>query len=219
VQDGDSAFGERCEFGTGNPYRLDWSPDRLFREGEVRFVAFALRFGTGMPLNPTDWYVVMQFKQLGSLGTPILGLSPFGGGLVWVLSASNGATEAAGTTIGTLSGVTLNTWIPMLMEFKFSPDNTVGYVRCLADSRDGNGVRQMIPKTYCWTQKISDGSPGVIAPVGTVVPTHIRWGHYRNSTNSGTADIYFDALACATTQAAAANAAFDATDAAAFATA
>jgi hypothetical protein len=55
--------------------------------------------------------------------------------------------------------------------------------------------------------------------VGTVVPTHIRWGHYRNSTNSGTADIYFDALACATTQAAAANAAFDATDAAAFATA
>jgi hypothetical protein len=70
LRDGDSCYGERAEVGQDNPRRSDML-NRLFREGEERWISFQVRLGEGFPIDTTTWQIVMQLKQQGAYGSPV----------------------------------------------------------------------------------------------------------------------------------------------------
>jgi hypothetical protein len=90
-----------------------------------------------------------------------------------------------------------NRWFTLMLRVKFSPDREVGFVEMHGDL--GDGMRLLMPKTYTHTMK-QDGR-------GRAIDSHSRIGIYRNPRIQGTAEIYFDGYAVATTAAAAQQAA------------
>jgi hypothetical protein len=220
VQNGDNAFNERAELGMALPHRTDttWTsgPDRLWREGQTHFMAFAIRTGDGYP-NQNTWHSVVQYKQVGNMGTPVLNLELRTGYWRWVNSAGNVTEEAATVDLASIP-IVPDVWALFLTEVKFSPDPAVGYIRVLADNRDGGGVREMLQKTFTHTQKLNtDGSAGSLASLNAAAPSALRFGQYRDSAITAIYELFFDSFVDATTQYTAAMNAFTGADATAFA--
>src|SRR6476661_3925989 len=71
VQDGDNAYGERCELGDGNPGRTGFP---LFHEGDERWISFQVYLPDEYPIDTKDWNVFFQIHQEGDGGCPPLAL-------------------------------------------------------------------------------------------------------------------------------------------------
>ncbi|MBA3474669.1 MAG: heparin lyase I family protein [Rubrobacter sp.] len=200
VQDGDNCYGERAELGQGNPTRSDML-DRLFREGEERWISFDMRLGSDYKTYPGTWQSVMQLKQMGALGSPVMGMHVEEG--QWQLrrtsSDPNNQWPYGFQGKFNLGTAKLNTWTKWTWHVKFSPNSSVGFLEIFADTGDGQGIRQVFGKQFMSTMKVDNG---------TTVDSHARVGPYRDPAISGTATVYYDGWTVATDRATAERNAF-----------
>jgi hypothetical protein len=200
VHDGDNAYGERAELGQGNPTRSDML-DRLFSEGQERWIAWQTRLETGYPIGTTRWNVVAQWKQLGSLGSPVLGMYVHNS--QWYMqrttSDPNNQWPPGFDSAFALGTARTGVWTKWLLHIKFSPSDTVGFVEFYSDLGNPTGVAEVLPHTMQSTMKV-DG--------GVTVKSHARIGLYRDPAINGTAAATYDGYTVATTREAAEAAAF-----------
>jgi hypothetical protein len=198
VRDGDDAYGERCELGQANPHR-DGFP--LFHQGEERWIGWQMYLPEGMNTSPgTDphnWTVIMQFKQLGSIGTPAVSMDFQENKFILMNSDTN--HESSGCNWWWEHPVVKGRWIKFLYHIKFSPNRKVGWLEFYADL-DGNGLKQELERTPMWTMKV-DGD-------GRAVDSHARIGLYRDPEISGASHAFFDGYAVGTDRGSVEQAAF-----------
>jgi Polysaccharide lyase len=198
VRDGDDAYGERCELGQANPHR-DGFP--LFHQGEERWIGWQMYLPADMNTNPGrdphNWTVIMQFKQLGSIGTPAVSMDFQENRFILMNSDTN--HESSGCNWWWEHPVVKGRWIKFLYHVKFSPNRNVGWLEFYADL-DGNGLRQELKRTPMWTMKV-DGN-------GRTVDSHARIGLYRDPEISGAAHAFFDGYSVGTDRASVEQAAF-----------
>lgn len=193
IRNGDDpgGYGERSEVGEGNPTRRGLE-DRLFNEGQDRWIAFPFILGADFPINTKEWYVLMQIKQLGGLGTPILSMGSDergDGGLALFNSDTN--HESSGNIVRWDGKMKIGQLTKIVLHVKFSPDPSVGFVELYGDL-DGSGVKLLMGKTYMSTMKVL---------AGVTVADHARIGQYRDSTpKSGTSHVDYGRYAVATSR-------------------
>jgi hypothetical protein len=185
VRDGDDSYGERCELGQANPWRAGFP---LFQQGEDRWIGFMVRLPDSYPLNASSWNVFHQLKQIGALGTPALSMEVRDAQFRLMNSDTNGDSQR---TVELWRGTaTRNRWTRFLMHVVFSPDRKRGSVELYGDLGAGD-VRRLLPRRATHTMKRD--------AAGRAVASHSRIGIYRDLRIAGTASIYFDGYAVATT--------------------
>ncbi len=181
LRDGDDpgGYGERAELGEGNP-TVPGLEDRLFNEGEEHWIALPFMLGSDFPVNSNSWDVVMQVKQLGSLGTPILSMDVERGELILYNSNTNG--DSSGNIPRWRGPVKLKQLNEILLHINFSQNPNVGWVELYGDL-NGNGIQPLMGKTYMSTMKQVNG---------VTVRDQARIGQYRDaSQKSGTSHVYY----------------------------
>jgi hypothetical protein len=194
VQDGDNAYGERCELGQGNPSRNGFPQ---FQNGDERWISFSVYLPDGYPINTPDWNVMFQIHQVGDGGCPPIALDVENGQFKLYNSASR--TYVTDTIEKWHAPAQLNRWTKFTLHILNSPDDNTGFVELYSDL-GGQGMQQVMPRTYMHTMTArSDGSAMV---------NHARIGIYRNPAIQGTTSIYFDGFTIATDQASAEASAF-----------
>jgi hypothetical protein len=190
---GDDCDGERAELGQANPSRAGFA-DRLFHEGDDRFISFQVRLASNFDVNVDTWRVIAQFHQPGGkLGPPPLALQVTGGDFVLYKADAN--VDSGDTIPIWRAPAQKDRWVKFTLHVKFSPDPAVGLVE-LWGNPAGGPVRLLLPQTHTYTTKKDAG--------GTAVPLHARIGIYRNPDGGfGTETAYFDGYTVATSRAAA----------------
>jgi hypothetical protein len=179
VRDGDDSYGERCELGQGNPTRSDFP---LFHEGDERWISYQMRIPDDVTTDTDTWQVVMQLKQLGSLGTPAVSMGINQGDLILMNSDTN--HESEGCNWWWHGPAYKNRWLKFTYHIKFSPKDKVGYIELYGDMGDGQGMHLLMDKTHMHTQKIGLD--------GKTVDSHARIGFYRQDSIKGTSHMYYD---------------------------
>jgi Polysaccharide lyase/Ca-dependent carbohydrate-binding module xylan-binding len=224
VRDGDDSYGERCELENGNTSQSRLHSDILFHRGQEVWIAFQtylppdFSFATdGAPVSfPGDGGLLMQLKQLGSCGTPALGIVTGKGMYAMRNSAGNGCESGSMRSLWSVPMV-LGRWVRWLVNVKFHTDPEVGYTATWYDP-DGLGLRPIVPRLdlgkpiegnriYTHTQKSPTDHPDP-ACAATDDCSHARIGIYRDPDVSGTSVIYHDGWTVARTRAAAERNAF-----------
>jgi hypothetical protein len=193
VRDGDDSYGERCELAQGNPVRSGYP---LFHAGDERWIAYQLYLPDDFPLETSRWNVIMQLKQLGSMGTPAISMEAKNGRFYLMNSTGNG--DSCCTATRWTGPAQRNRWVKFLLHVRFSPDPAVGFIELYGDL-DGGGVRELMPRLSTHTMKQSGGTP---------VDSHARIGMYRDPSIQGTSHAYYDGHAIATDRATAESHAF-----------
>jgi Polysaccharide lyase len=197
LQDGDECYSERAELGQGNPTRSDML-DRLFYEGDERWISFQVQLGDLFPLNPGTWQLVMQLKQLGSRGSPIMALEVQDN--QWQLARTthepHNQYPPGFQSSFPLGASRTGIWTKMTWHVKFSLDSNVGFLEIYGDLGDGQGMRQLLPRQEMSTMKIDETTHQTI-------PSHARIGIYRDTSIAGNVSVYFDGYTVATTREAA----------------
>jgi hypothetical protein len=180
VQDGDDSYGERCELGQANPTRANFP---LFHEGDERWISYQMRLGDDVNTAPDSWFVVMQLKQLGGLGTPAVSMGINRDKLILMNSDTN--HDSSGCNWWWQGPAYKNRWLKFTYHIKFSPDDSVGYIELYGDMGDGQGMHQLMARTYMHTQKVGFD--------GKTVDSHSRIGIYRDTdVFQGTSHIDYD---------------------------
>jgi hypothetical protein len=224
VHDGDDSYGERCELDNGNTSENRLDQKILFHRGQEVWIAFQTYLPTdfsfaadGAPVSfPNDGGLLMQLKQLGSCGTPALGIVT--GKAVFAMrnSAGNGCESGAMKSLWTVPMV-LGRWVRWLVHAKFDTDPEAGFVATWYDP-DGLGLRPIVPRLdlgkpvegnriYTHTQKSPTDHPDPACPADDNC-SHARIGIYRDPDVTGTSVIYNDGWTVARTRAAAEGNAF-----------
>ena len=183
VRDGDDSYGERCELENGNTSSNRLHERILFHRGQDAWIAFQTYLptdfsfaGPGDPVSfPGDGGLLMQLKQLGSCGTPALGIVT--GKAVFAMrnSAGNSCESGAMKSLWTVPMV-LGRWVRWVVNVKFDPDPEVGYTATWYDP-DGLGLRPIVPRVdlgkpvegnriYTHTQKSPTDHPDPACPRG-----------------------------------------------------
>jgi hypothetical protein len=170
----------------------------LFNEGEERWISWQMYLGGNFPINANTWQSVAQFKQLGSMGTPIVNMDAAKG--QWRMNYANSNRVSNGGFTPWAGPALKEKWVKFSLRIKFSPNPAVGFIELYGDTADGKGMRQLLGKTMTWTMKKDEA--------GRAIQSHVRLGSYRNPIIQGTADIYYDGFTVATTRAAAEASAF-----------
>jgi hypothetical protein len=224
VRDGDDSYGERCELENGNTSARRLHYQVLFHEGQEAWIAFQtylpLDFSfadAGAPVSfPNDGGLITQIKQLGSCGTPALGI--VSSRTVFALRNSAAAHCESGSMRSLWKvPMVMGRWVKWLQHIRFSPDPRVGFIASWYDP-DGLGLRPIPPtldlghrvignRIYTHTQKAPTGHPEPACPADDVC-SHARIGIYRDPDVSGTSVIYHDGWTVAKTRAAAVGNAF-----------
>jgi hypothetical protein len=224
VRDGDDSYGERCELENGNTSSSRLHEDVLFHRGQEAWVAFQtflppdFSFAEdGAPVSfPGDGGLLMQLKQLGSCGTPALGIVTGRGQFAMRNSAGNGCESGSMKSLWSVPMV-LGRWVRWLVQVKFDTDPEVGFTATWYDP-DGLGLRPIVPRLdlgkpvegnriYTHTQKSPTDHPNPACPESDDC-SHARIGIYRDPDVSGTSVIYHDGWTVARTRAAAEGNAF-----------
>jgi hypothetical protein len=189
--DGDDCYNERAELGMVSAEDRSMA-DRLFLNGQERWMGYAIRPGNGFQASQSSWWSVMQLKN-GNLGSPIVELDPQNGNWIYKRTSNdpNNQWPSGFTKQFTLGPVNTAGWNKFVWHIKFSPDPSVGYVEIYGDLGDGRGMRQLLPKTMGATLKVD---PATDQPP----PSWLRMGTYRAQATSGNATVYIDALTVAT---------------------
>jgi hypothetical protein len=198
IQDGDDCDGERAEVGQGNPLS-ESGEHRLFREGQDVWISWQMRLGPTFPLDAQTWQSVVQLKQLGSLGTPVVNVDAAFG--QWRLNVADGNGVSDGGRTLWAGPATRETWAKFTLHVRFSPDPARGFIELYGDLADGLGLRPLLVRTPTWTMKRDPQT-------GEAVRSHVRLGIYRNPEISGSAEVFYDGLTVATTREAAERNAF-----------
>jgi hypothetical protein len=191
IRDGDNpgGYGERSEFAEGNPTRSGLE-DRLFRQNDERWIAFPFELGADYPIATRSWSVIMQIKQLGGLGTPILSMGSTGTGAIGLFN-SNSNGDTSGNFTRWSGAVKPGQVTKILLHVKFSPDANVGFVELYGDL-DGHGIKPLMGKTSMSTMKQSGGM---------TVNDQARLGQYRDAApKSGTSHVYYGRYVVAQTR-------------------
>jgi len=224
VRDGDDSYGERCELDNGNTSSRRLHEQILFHRGQTVWIAFQTYLppdfsfaANGAPVSfPGDGGLLMQLKQLGSCGTPALGIVT--GKAVFAMrnSARNGCESGSMRSLWTVPMV-LGRWVRWLVHVKFDTDPESGFTATWYDP-DGLGLRPIVPRVdlgkpvegnriYTHTQKSPTDHPDPACPASDDC-SHARIGIYRDPDVSGTSVIYHDGWTVARTRAAAEGNAF-----------
>lgn len=224
VRDGDDSYGERCELDNGNTDAKRLHHRVLFHEGQEAWIAFQtylpLDFSfapDGAPVSmKNDGGLITQLKQLGSCGTPALGI--VSSRTVFALRNSAGSTCESGPMRSLWKvPMVLGRWVKWLHHVRFSTDDRIGFIATWYDP-DGLGLRPIEPtldfgnrvvsnRIYTHTQKSPTGHPDPACPADDVC-SHARIGIYRDRDVSGTSVVYHDGWTVANTRAAAVGNAF-----------
>jgi hypothetical protein len=188
LQDGDECYQERNELGQALPKRADML-DRLFYEGEERYVSMAILPGNGFQTSPIgSHWAVMQMKHVSGSDGPPISMGPKNGG--WELRLRNdGPLDDTPDRIN-LGTIRTGVYARFIFHVKFSKSTSEGFVEVHGDLGDGQGMRELFPLTYGSNLR-SDGE------------SHLRMGTYRDSVIVGDAVTFFDGIAVTTTRAAA----------------
>jgi hypothetical protein len=239
VRDGDDSYGERCEWSQGNTSSSNLNPDRLYNAGETLWIMHSLYVPSNFSFCGTECAIDYegglwtQEKQLGSCGTPVLGI--IGRNLPTeglVLEQRNSAeTDCGNATMKSLwrARIGFDRWVKVARRIHFSINPAEGWVETFVDA-DGNATNDFVAvpasldglskqrqtvveplgsveRIYTWTQK--EGS-NVDHPSQCTSArcTHQRWGVYRNPIITGTSVLYNDAWAVSADFGAAYSAAF-----------
>jgi hypothetical protein len=224
VRDGDDSYGERCELDNGNTEARRLHHQVLFHEGQEAWVAFQtflpLNFSfaaAGAPVSfKDDGGLIMQIKQLGSCGTPALGIVSSRTVFALRNSAASHCESGPMQSLWRVPMV-LGRWVKWLQHIRFSTDPRVGFIASWYDP-DGLGLRAIPPtldlghrvignRIYTHTQKAPTGHPEPACPADDVC-SHARIGIYRDPDVSGTSVIYHDGWTVAKTRGAAIGNAF-----------
>jgi hypothetical protein len=224
VRDGDDSYGERCELDNGNTSASRLHERILFHRGQEAWIAFQTYLppdfsfaADGAPVSfPGDGGLLMQLKQLGSCGTPALGIVT--GKAVFAMrnSAGNGCESGAMKSLWSVPMV-LGRWVRWLVQVKFDTDPEAGFTATWYDP-DGLGLRPIVPRLdlgkpvegnriYTHTQKSPTDHPNPACPDSDDC-SHARIGIYRDQDVTGTSVIYHDGWTVARTRAAAEGNAF-----------
>jgi polysaccharide lyase-like protein/predicted xylan-binding protein with Ca-dependent carbohydrate-binding module len=224
VRDGDDSYGERCELENGNTSESRLHENLLFHRGQEAWIAFQTYLpadfsfaADGAPVSfPGDGGLLMQLKQLGSCGTPALGIVSGKAMFAMRNSAGNSCESGSMRSLWTVPMV-LGRWVRWLVNVKFSTDPETGYTATWYDP-DGLGLRPILPRLdlgkpvegnriYTHTQKSPTDHPSPACPASDDC-SHARIGIYRDPDVSGTSVIYHDGWTVARTRAAAVGNAF-----------
>jgi hypothetical protein len=224
VQDGDDSYGERCELENGNTSQNRLHERVLFHRGQEVWVAFQTYLPAnysfaedGAPVSfPGDGGLLMQLKQLGSCGTPALGIVSGKAMFAMRNSAGNGCESGSMKSLWTVPMV-LGRWVRWLVHVKFDTDPEAGFTATWYDP-DGLGLRPIAPRLdlgkpiegnriYTHTQKSPTDHPSPACP-DTDTCSHARIGIYRDPDVAGTSTVYHDGWTVARTRAAAEGNAF-----------
>lgn len=190
---GDDCDGERTELGDGNPSRAGFA-DRLFRDGDERYISFQVRLARNFDVHVSTWRVIAQWHQPGGeLGTPPLALQVTGGR--WVLYKADANVDSHDTVPLWSAPARNDVWVRFTLHVRFSADPATGFVE-LWGNPAGGAVKALLPRTPTYTMK-KDAR-------GVAVPLHARIGIYRDPAGGfGTETAYFDGYTVATSRAAA----------------
>lgn len=224
VRDGDDSYGERCELDNGNTSSSRLHEDILFHRGQEVWIAFQTYLPRdfsfaedGAPVSfPGDGGLLMQLKQLGSCGTPALGIVTGKGQFAMRNSAGNRCESGSMKSLWAVPMV-LGRWVRWLVHAKFDTDPEAGFTATWYDP-DGLGLRPIVPRLdlgkpvegnriYTHTQKSPTDHPDPACPESDNC-SHARIGIYRDPDVSGTSVIYHDGWTVARTRAAAEGNAF-----------
>jgi hypothetical protein len=189
----DDCDGERAELGDSNPSRAGFE-DRLFHDGDERWISFQVRLGGNFDVNVDTWRVIMQLHQPGSeLGPPPLALQVTDGDFVLYKGGAN--VDSPRTIPMWRAPAHSGRWAKFTLHVRFSADPQAGFVE-LWGNPAGGPVVPLLTRTSTYTMK-KDAT-------GTALPLHARIGIYRNPDGGfGTETAYFDGFTVATTRAAA----------------
>jgi hypothetical protein len=199
VRDNDICYSnERSEIAQGNPTKtFADGVDRLFREGQERWISWQMYLEPGFNTGTTSWYDLIQWKQLGALGSPVLAFEIEGN--EWEIAQTSSDPNNQQFKETKIGPALTGQWVKFTLHVKFSPNSSVGFIEWFGDLADGFGMRQLYPFTHASTMKI-DG--------GQTVNSQLRIGLYRDKAISGTNVAYYDGWTIATTRAAAEAGAF-----------
>lgn len=222
VRDGDDSYGERCEWSQGNTSSSNLNSARLYNAGETLWIMHSFYMPNNFAFCGTecsldyDGGLITQEKQLGSCGTPVLGIVarklPTEG--VVIEQRNSAENDCGNATMKSLWQVRIptDTWVHVARRIHFDLSPTVGWIETFVNTGAGwNAVPASLdglsrPRTviteplgsveriYTWTQK--EGS-NVDHPsqCSSARCTHQRWGIYRNPSVTGTSVLYNDAWA------------------------
>jgi hypothetical protein len=195
VQDGDNAYGERCELGDGNPGRTGYP---LFHQGDERWISFQVYLPDSYPIDTPDWNVMFQIHQEGDGGCPPIALHVEDG--QFKLFNSSSPNYVFDTVEKWHAPAVRNHWAKFTIHMMNSTDDNTGFVEMYGDL-DGSGEKLLMPKEYMHTMTIDKNT-------GQPMTNHARIGIYRNPKIQGTSSIYFDGFTIATDRASAEAGAF-----------
>lgn len=207
--DGDDSYGERCELSMGNTsaanIRRVGGPRALFHQGDDLWIGFKYRLMPGYPFAPdgapvsikNDGGLIQQIKQLGSCGTPALGIVATRDIMAVRNSAQNyceSGSMRSITTWPTRVGPTQY----VLQRVIFHTDPSIGYVETWADIGDGQGlVLRGSARTHTMKSPTDHPSGACDEPSPC---SHFRVGIYRDPDVTGRAIIRQDNAVAATTR-------------------
>jgi hypothetical protein len=196
VVPGDRCHQERAELSQGNPSRPSFD-DRLFQQGDDRYISFQVRLGSNFDLNVDTWRLVAQLHQQGNLGTPPLSLDVERG--EWVLYKTDANVDSHDTIALWHAPATKERWVKFTLHVRFDADPERGELELWGNPAGGE-LKSLLPSTRTYTMK-KDAT-------GAAVPVHARIGVFRNAGHFGTETVYYDGFTVATTRAAAEKSAF-----------
>jgi hypothetical protein len=188
AEPGDDCHGERAELGHGNPGRAGFD-DRLFEQGQERWIAFQIRLGSNFDPSVGAWRVVMQLHQRGD-GSPPISLDVEDGR--WILYRSESpANDSVNSTELWSAPAVPRRWVRFLLHVRFSPTPDDGFVE-LWGNPAGGPLAELLPKSVMHTMKAGG------------LPLHSRIGVYRNPEGPfGTETVFYDGYTVASTREAA----------------
>jgi hypothetical protein len=207
--DGDDSYGERCELSMGNTsaanIRRVGGPRALFHQGDDLWIAFKYRLMPGYPFAPDgapvsipgDGGLVQQLKQLGSCGTPALGVVVTRDTTAVRNSARNYCESGAMRSV-TIWPTRVGAVNYVLQHVVFHTDPAVGLVETWADIGDGAGLA-LRGSVRTHTQKSPTDHPAGTCDEPTPC-SHARVGVYRDPDVIGRAIIRHDNFVAATTR-------------------
>lgn len=203
VRDGDNSYGERCELSQGNTsasnIRRVGGARVLFHSGDQLIVHFAYKIpSTGFAFHPScsnvsiceDGGLIHQIKQLGSCGTPALGIVATGRGMFVRNSAGNYCESGAMRSILSFPLVR-DKWVQVAQLVKFSTDPAVGYYGLWTKVEDESWVWRGGVNTH--TMKSPTDHPAGSCDEPTPC-SHARIGIYRDPDVTGTSHAFFDGV-------------------------
>jgi hypothetical protein len=207
ITDGDICYSERSEIAQGNPVK--WT-DRLFSNGQDRWISFAVRLAPNFPTNAARWQTLAQWKQTsqygGEDGSPVLAMEQWGG--QWRINHTSWDERdqwnaSQGSHSHAFAPAVAGRWVKFSMHVVFAASKSSGVFELYGDMGDGRGWRTLVPFERTPTLKL-DTVGTSRAATNTPIPSHTRIGIYRDAA-SYSANTYADyaGFNAATTRAAA----------------